>query len=133
MSRVLGDLMQESVTTKLADGLYCGGDTPEEVLSYWARVLEALSRYSLRLSAHKTLICPRSAMIRRWVWTQGKIMTSKHCISAVALQNPPITVHGLHSFVIMSSAKYYQGIQISAILLTQLLLVNSPTTPYHGP
>ena len=30
--RVLGDLLEEGVVTKLADDLYCGGDTPEELL-----------------------------------------------------------------------------------------------------
>ena len=30
MSRVLGDLIQEGIVAKLADDLYCGGNTPEE-------------------------------------------------------------------------------------------------------
>ena len=29
MCRVLGDLIQEGCVTKLADDLYCGGDSPE--------------------------------------------------------------------------------------------------------
>ena len=35
MSRVLGNLFHKGVVTKLADDLYCGGDTPEAVLHNW--------------------------------------------------------------------------------------------------
>ena len=38
MFRVLGDLLQEGHVAKLADNLYCGGDTPEELLTTRARV-----------------------------------------------------------------------------------------------
>ena len=32
MCRVLGDLLQEGVVAKLVDDLYCGGNTPDELL-----------------------------------------------------------------------------------------------------
>ena len=35
LSRVLGDLIQEGFVAKLADDLYCGGDTIEELLHNW--------------------------------------------------------------------------------------------------
>ena len=97
MNRVLGDLIQ--VTTKLADDLYCGGETLEETLSNWARVLEALDRNGLCLPAQKTLICPRSATILGWIWTQGLIKASKHQIAALAITEPPTTIHRLQSFI----------------------------------
>ena len=59
MCRVLGDFIQEGCETKLADDLYCGGDTPEALLVNWRRVLQALDRCSLRLSPTKTIISPR--------------------------------------------------------------------------
>ena len=33
MCSVLGDLIQEGCVTKLVDDLYCGGDSPEALLS----------------------------------------------------------------------------------------------------
>jgi hypothetical protein len=33
MCRVLGDLVEEGVVPKLADDLYCGGNTEDEFLS----------------------------------------------------------------------------------------------------
>ncbi len=42
MCRILGDLLQEGVVTKLADDLYCGADTAEDLLDSWGRVLLSL-------------------------------------------------------------------------------------------
>ena len=38
MCRVLGDLLQEGVLTKLADDLYCGANNLEDLLKIWHRV-----------------------------------------------------------------------------------------------
>ena len=43
MCRVLGDFLQEGCVTKLADDLYCGGDTPQELITNWSRILDALA------------------------------------------------------------------------------------------
>lgn len=61
--RVLGDSLQDCIVAKLADDLYCGGDTPEELLANWTRILLALKHCNLRLSSTKTVICPRSTTI----------------------------------------------------------------------
>ena len=58
MSRVLGNLMQEGVCIKLADDLYTGGDTVEELLHNWERILQCFEANDLRLPATKTEICP---------------------------------------------------------------------------
>ena len=63
MSRLLGDLIQEGCVAKLADDLCVGGNTPDEVLHNWNRVLVALRHNNLRLSATKTIVCPKSTVI----------------------------------------------------------------------
>ena len=63
MCRVLGDLIQDCSVAKLADDLYCGGNTPEELLLNFKKVLHALQACNLRLSPCKTVICPRSTTI----------------------------------------------------------------------
>ena len=60
MCRVLGDLLQEGFVAKVADDLYCGGNTPQELLTNWQKVLSALDRFHLCLSPAKTIICPTS-------------------------------------------------------------------------
>ena len=55
MCHVLSDFIEEGFVARLADDLYCGGDTPEALLNNW-RVLQALDRCNLRLSSTKTVI-----------------------------------------------------------------------------
>ena len=83
MCRVLGDLLQEGVVAKLADDLYCGGNSPQELLDDWSRVLDALDLCNLRLSAKKTRVCPKTMTILGWVWTQGTLHASPHRIATL--------------------------------------------------
>lgn len=99
MSRVLGDLIQEGVVAKLADDLYCGGHTPDETLANWERVLAALEKNNLRLSATKTRICPKSTNILGWIWSGGTLTASPHRVTALASVAPPKTVQALRSFI----------------------------------
>ena len=99
MCRVLGDFLQEGFVAKLADDLYCGGNTPEELLNNWLKVLQALKKSDLRLSASKTVICPRTTSILGWVWNQGTLAASPHRIATLSSCSPPDTVHGLRSFI----------------------------------
>ena len=53
-----GRLHPEGMYTKLADDLYCQGDSPEELLLNWSHLLEAPSDCSLCLSAtNQHLLC----------------------------------------------------------------------------
>ena len=62
-SRVLGDLLKKGRVSKIVDDLYCGGNSPGELLSNWKKVLQALHKYALRFSAFKTIINPQSTTI----------------------------------------------------------------------
>ena len=42
LCRVLGDLIEEGVVCKIADNLFCGGQTLEELYDNWERVLYAM-------------------------------------------------------------------------------------------
>ena len=99
MSRVLGDLIQEGIVAKLADDLYCGGNTPEELVTNWRKVLTALHHSDLHLAASKTVIAPKSTTILGWIWSEGTIQASPHRLSALATCEPPSTVKDLRSFI----------------------------------
>ena len=99
MSRVLGDLIQEGHVAKVADDLYCGGNTVDELMKNWYCVLEALQRNNLRLSAIKTVICPQTTNILGWIWSNGTLRASPHKVSALSSVDPPKTVQALRSFV----------------------------------
>ena len=72
---------------------------PFEVLDNWRRVLALLQKNSLRLSAAKTIICPRKAIVLGWVWSNGTLQASPHKLAALSSVEPPSTVQGLRSFV----------------------------------
>jgi hypothetical protein len=99
MCRVLGDLLHEGVVAKIADDLYCGGDTPLELLENWRRVLQALHSCSLAVSASKTIVAPASTVILGWVWSQGSIKASPHRIATLSSCTPPETVRNMRSFI----------------------------------
>ena len=99
MCRVLGDCLQDGCVAKLADDLYCGGETIKELVQNWERVLKAIKNSGLHLSAVKTTICPRATTILGWSWIEGKISASQHKISALAACKLPETVTGLRSFL----------------------------------
>ena len=99
MCRVLGDLIQDGRVAKVADDLFCGGATPEEALSAFRGVLQALDRSNLRLSPSKTIVCPRSVTILGWIWSEGRLSASPHRIATLASCELPRTVKNLRSFV----------------------------------
>ena len=99
MSRVLGDLLKEGIVAQIADDLYCGGNSPSELLSNWKKVLQALHKCDLRLSASKTIINPQSTTILGWVWNSGTLSASPHRIAALASCPEPDTVTRMRSSI----------------------------------
>ncbi len=99
MCRVLGDLLERGIVAKLADDLYCGGDTIEELLLNWRQVLHALYTNALRLSSRKTIICPKSTTILGWIWSNGSIQASPHRVATLSTCATPVKVRGLRSFI----------------------------------
>ena len=99
MCRVLGDLIQAGVVVKLADDLYCGAQSVDELLPIWSKVLERLSINGMKLSPDKTVCCPSSTIILGWLWENGFIRPTTHRMNALVACDPPCTVKGLRSFI----------------------------------
>ena len=99
MCRVLGYSLQDGTIAKLANDLYRGRNTIDEIFSNWERFLQALQKCNLPLSPTKTVICPRSTTILGWIWSEGSLSASPHRIAVLLTCLPPGTVHGLLSFI----------------------------------
>ncbi|VDI36804.1 Hypothetical predicted protein [Mytilus galloprovincialis] len=99
MCRIVGDFLQKGCVAKLADDLFCGGNTPEELLYNWECVLQSLQKSGICLSPSKTVICPKSITILGWIWSQGSISASTHRVATLASCPVPDTVRGLRSFI----------------------------------
>ena len=97
--RVLGHLLQKGIVVKIADDLYCGGNTPHELLENWKKVLQALCQCDLRLSASKTVVNPTSTTILGWIWRSGTLQASPHRIATLASCPAPETVARMRSFI----------------------------------
>ena len=99
MSRVLGDFVQEGFVIIIADDIYVCGNTEDEVLHNWERVLERLLANNLSLSASKTVVCPIKTTILGWQWNAGTLTPCVHKISALAVVEPPKTCSSMRSFI----------------------------------
>ena len=120
MCRILGDLVTEGCVTKIADDLYCGGDTPEELLYNWERVLCRLDECNMKLSAKKTVIAPSETVILGWIWMNGRLRADPHKIAPLSACSQPTTTKGLRSYlgaykilarVIPDCAKFLQPLE----------------------
>ena len=99
MCRVLGGMIESGKVVKLADNLYCGGNSLYELCTNWEELLRSLSRNDLHLSATQTVINPKSTNILGWVWTQGYLSASPHSVCTLSTCKRPTTVTQLRSFV----------------------------------
>ena len=99
MCRVLGDLVSEGSVTKIADDLYCGGDTPAELFENWRKVLSRLSACNLKLSARKTIVAPAETSILGWIWMNGSLKADPHKVAPLSICSQPSTTKGLRSFL----------------------------------
>ena len=83
---------------KIAD-LYCSGNTPQEWLCNWKRVLQALRNCNLRLSAHKTIINPKTTTILDWIWSACSLSASPRHLNTLATYRESSTVGQVRSII----------------------------------
>ena len=87
MCRVLGELFQERSVANIAYYLYCGNNTPHELLVNWRKVLSALGRFNLRLSTEKTVTCPASTTILGFFRSCRKSLASNRSIALLRISS----------------------------------------------
>ena len=104
MSRVLGELVQSGSVVKLADDLYVGAQSVDELLQIWSQVLEKLRLNGIKLKPTKTICCPASTVILGWLWENGTLRPTTHRLNTLAVCDPPKTVKDLRSYI--GSYKY---------------------------
>ena len=64
---LFGDLVQKGKLAKVADDLFIGGNTIEELYETWQTVLVILIENGLKLKPPKTFIAPTHAQIVGWI------------------------------------------------------------------
>ena len=96
---LFGDMVKEGKVCKLADDLIVGGNTIDELLEHFSKVLHKLHQNNLKLSPSKTVITPKSMSILGWIWASGSLKASPHKLSALAACPQPSSVSGLKSYL----------------------------------
>ena len=99
VSRVFGSLLVSNQVVKIADNLFTGGNTLDELCNNWEQVLKAASRNSLNFSPSQTIINPKTTTILGWVWSQGTLSATPHSICTLKTCEAPRTVKELKSFI----------------------------------
>ena len=99
LSRVFGDFLQEGFVILIADDIHVCGNTVDELLTNWSRVLHRMQRNNLNLSASKTVICPIQTTILGWQWRQGTLTPCEHKVSPLTKVSPPKTCTSMRSFI----------------------------------
>ena len=99
MCTVLGHLVQEGCVSKIADDMYIGGQSIDELFNNWQRVLTAIQQNGLKLKSSKTTIAPTHTQILGWDWNNGSISASSHKITPLATCEPPTMATAMRSFI----------------------------------
>ena len=99
MCLLFGDKVQRGIVAKVADDMFVGSQSIEELYKNWSEVLETLHKNGIKLKASKTIIAPTHAQILGWDWNNGTITASSHKILPLSKCDPPITVTALRSYI----------------------------------
>jgi hypothetical protein len=99
--RILCNCLEDGIAAKLADDLYCGADSPEELLINWKRILDALQKCNIKLSPSKTIICQRSTTQNHYLPTQY------HYLRLDLDAGMPIRKHTQNCYNVIVSASRY--------------------------
>ena len=99
LNRIFGDLVKAGKMVKVADDLFLGSTSVDGLADTWREVLKRLHLNGLRLSPHKTRICPSTATILGWEWSHGSIRPGAHRLNALSHCEVPNTVKSLRSYI----------------------------------
>ena len=99
MCKVVGEFIQKGIAAKIADNLYVGGNTVEELFNNWECILSSLSACDLKLSPGQTTVNPQHVTILGWIWSNGTLRASKHRITALSTCVMPETVRQMRGFL----------------------------------
>ena len=96
---ILGDMVKEGKVAKIADDLFIGGNSPEELKSNLQEVLIKLHENNIKLKASKTTVAPKEVTILGWIWNGGKLRASSHRLLALSTCTRPDTVTAMRSYL----------------------------------
>ena len=75
LSKILKDELREGIVTKIHDDLVIGGNTQQEAVPNYIRILNKLHLGNLGVEPEKVVIFPESADIAEWIGRKGGLLS----------------------------------------------------------
>ena len=104
--KVLGDLVLAGKVAKVADNVYFGGQTLQDLLDTFHEILRRCDLANLRLKPSKINLNIQHADILGLHWNKGTLTPSAHRLEPLAECEIPKTVKGLRSF--LGAVRFYE-------------------------
>ena len=99
VSRVFGDFIQACFFIHQHDDIHVCSNTIPNLIVNWIKVLQRCRENNIKLSAVKTIICPKQVVTLGWVWNAGTLSSSSHKIAPLASCELPKTCTRMRSFL----------------------------------
>ena len=99
LARIFGDLEKQKKMCRMADGLYVGGSTLQELYANLNEVLSRVKLANLTLKPSKIVICPKTTILFGWKKDGIYWSPTSHVISPLSQAPPPKTVKQLRGFI----------------------------------
>ena len=124
--KMFGDLVIKGKLCKIADNLYFGAQTIQELQVLFEEILTRCEKACVRIKPSKVKMNIKSAEILGLHWQEGKLSPSPHKLDPLAACDPPKTVRALRSFLggVRFAEICLKGPQLAAA--SQLLDKNIP-------
>ena len=115
--KLLGDLVLEGKVVKLADNVYFGAETIQELHTIFHEIMKRCELSNLRIKPAKICLNIASADILGLHWDKGTLTPSVHKLDPLAMCARPKTVKGMRSFL--------GGVRFNEICLNSKKLANA--------
>ena len=99
LSLIYGDMERDKRMTRMADGLYVGGNTLTELSNNLVEVLTRACNAGLTFKPSKIVVCPRSTVLFGWRKEGDQWSPTSHVISPLSSSPPPKTVKQLRGWI----------------------------------
>lgn len=99
LGTIFGDMEMDKRMTRMADGLYVGGETLDILVANLKEVFQRARNCGLTFKPSKIVICPISTILFGWKKNGNSWSPTSHVMSPLASSPPPKTVKQLRGWI----------------------------------
>ena len=99
LARIFGDLEKDQRMCRMADGLYIGGSTLEELSDNLCTVFNRAKLAGLTFKPSKIIVCPKETILFGWKKLGDQWSPTNHVVSPLSQAPLPKTIKQLRGFI----------------------------------